>query len=112
MRSNWLSGSALDRRVTLVINSSVRGPSGSAKPSHRTIQNVPAKFEPVLSKDLIAGGAVLGQSEAKFFMRWRNDLGSRDQIIFGRQVYEVLGQPMEIGRRDFIEVLVRARNAS
>ena len=74
-----LSASSLDRLVDLQITASVRGPSGSAKQAPAaTVRNVPAAYEPVRGYEQIRAGEVLANFDARFYLRWRNDLAAKD----------------------------------
>jgi SPP1 family predicted phage head-tail adaptor len=113
LRIKYLKGSDLDRRVTLVSITTTRGSAGSAKPTRSPYAvNVPAKFDPVGGSEKIASGQILAEFDARFYLRWRNDIKVKDELVFDGRIYEVIGPPCEIGRRDFIEVLAKVRGAA
>lgn len=105
------TASDLDRRVTLLFETTVRTATGAARPSAATqVAGVPAAFRPVGGSEQIRSGEITATFDARFIMRWRRDLKPQDQILFDGVTYDVISMPIEIGRRDFIEVLAKARH--
>lgn len=107
-----LNASHLDRLVTLVLITTIRGATGSAKPSRTTIENVPAQYAPVSGHEQIRTGALMNDFSARFRFRYRTDIKAKDELLFEGRIFDVVGPVVEIGRRDFIEVLAKARNVS
>lgn len=107
-----VTASQMDRTVSLVINATARTVSGAAKKSAiNQIDNVPAAFYPVRGSEQIKAGQILDNFDARFLLRYRDDLATKDQIIHDGLTYDIFSI-VEIGRRQGIEILAKAREVS
>lgn len=78
-----------------------RRPDGSAIPMWANVQDaLPSRSESVLQ------GAEVARNQTRIRMRWRNDLDSSMRIVAlpTRDIYQIIGGPAMLGRRQFLEV--------
>lgn len=47
---------------------------------------------------------------AVFRIRWRGDITTEMRIVEGATTYEIVSPPIEIGRRQWLDLMVKARN--
>jgi head-tail adaptor len=62
---------------------------------------LPSRSESVLQ------GAVTARNQTRFRMRWRDDIDSSMRIVTlpGGEIYQIIGGPAVLGRRQFIELM-------
>lgn len=50
-------------------------------------------------------GIVQNRLQTRFRIRWRDDIDASMRITDGRDVFQIVGGPAEIGRREWLELL-------
>jgi SPP1 family predicted phage head-tail adaptor len=98
----------LDRRIELQHNT----PSGSndyGEPTENwaTYDEVWAMLEFHRSTESEAAARQFAGFEGFFTIRHRTDVLVKDRIVYEDKIYDIIGQPREIGRRQYLKVLVR-----
>jgi SPP1 family predicted phage head-tail adaptor len=98
----------LDRRIELQHNT----PSGSndyGEPveSWATYDEVWAMLEFHRSTESEAAARQFANFGAYFTIRHRTDVQAEDRIVYENDIYEIIGRPREIGRRQYLKVEAR-----
>lgn len=98
----------LDRRIELQRNT----PSGSNDynepvDSWATYDEVWAMLEFHRSIEAEASAREFASFGAYFTIRHRTDVDAKDRIVYENDIYEIIGRPREIGRRQYLKVEAR-----
>jgi SPP1 family predicted phage head-tail adaptor len=98
----------LDRRIELQHNT----PSGSNDynepiSSWATYDEVWAMLEFHRSTESEASAREFADFGAYFTIRHRTDVLAEDRIVYESNIYEIIGRPRELGRRQYLKVQAR-----
>ena len=96
----------MDRRITIEDRApdTVDG-SGAVLPNWTPVaEGISAQVTRAPGREFLAGGAAQDAGEIVFRIRWRTGIGPTCRVLYGGEYYSVVGQPVEIGRRDRLDV--------
>jgi SPP1 family predicted phage head-tail adaptor len=98
----------LDRRIELQHNT----PSGSNDYNEpievwATYDEVWAMLEFHRSTESEASAREFADFGAYFTVRYRTDVLAEDRIVYESNIYEIIGRPRELGRRQYLKVQAR-----
>jgi SPP1 family predicted phage head-tail adaptor len=98
----------LDRRIELQRSTSTTDPDYNT-PIHSfaTYAEVWAKLEHHRSIESEASAREFASFSGFFTIRHRTDVDPEDRIVYENDIYEIIGRPREMGRRQFLKVEVR-----
>lgn len=110
--SGLIRGGSLDRRVTIL---------RQAKSTHDGLQNLPGAFapigtrsasvKPVTGRETVENLAKDGRSPVTIWLRFdtlTRSITERDAIEHDGKRYQIVAPPMEVGRREGIELIAVA----
>jgi len=61
---------------------------------------------PSRSSESIQSGVEISTLKSRIRMRYRNDIDSSMRLIIGTNTYQIVSEPAELGRRQYIEFMV------
>ena len=99
----------MDRRVTLRFSVPVRNATGESTDVWVNSRTVWAQWLPQSGREFYAALARNSEITGIFRMAYFADVESRWQLIYGDDLFEVV-YVQEVGRKDYIDVIVRAVN--
>ena len=106
-----LEAGELDRRVGIESAMLVQDDSGAEVETPTLLAEVWAKAQPVggISRiERFEGREISAELDYRFVIRYRSDLTTRMRLRFDGRVYDIQ-RIDEMGRRDALEILARAR---
>lgn len=105
-----LGAGDLDRRVEIQTPTDSVSSIGTPKETFATLATVWARFRPKHGREILAGGGaeVSADADAMFLIRWRDDVGPRERVVFDGATYDILSV-VEYGRRVGLELVCKAR---
>jgi SPP1 family predicted phage head-tail adaptor len=98
----------LDRLITLQAPSGAPDDYGQAAPTYSDVATVWASYKPAPLREFSASRAAEAAIDATFRIRWRSDVQATWRIQFGELSFDIASYA-EIGRREGLEILARAR---
>ena len=96
----------MDRRITIEERKpdDVDG-SGSVSPNWTPVaEDIHAQVTRAPGREFLAGGASQDAGEIVFRIRWRSGITPTCRVLYEGAWYSVVGEPVEIGRRDRLDV--------
>lgn len=94
----------MDRRIAIETPVEARDASGSLSRSWAALATVHAHVRRSPGREFLAGGAVQDGGEIVFVVRWREGITGKCRVLYAGAYYSVIGEPVEIGRRDRLEI--------
>lgn len=81
---------------------------GAATPAWALVATVWAEVQDVLPSrsEAVKQGLVQGRRQARVRIRYRADVDASMRIVLGARVMQIVGGPSEIGRKEYLEMLV------
>ena len=107
-----LNPGKLDRRIILRAPDHSRTPSGEDIVTWIEVQTIWAAWLSRDSDEFIAAQARNAETTGVVRIRHRIDITAQWQFTMGDDVFEVIGDPVEVGRREYLDLPVRALNQS
>lgn len=98
----------LDRRITIQSATLIDDGYGGQVETWGDVATVWAQFLPGGGNERFASAQVYAETQARFRIRWRAGLSPKNRVLFDGKAWDVLAVD-EIGRRDGIELRVKAR---
>lgn len=98
----------LDRLITFEARTDAQDELGQPVPSWTDAVTVAAKWIPLNSREAASAGQWQPTISGVLRIRYRGDVRSTWRVRFGDTVLELAGPPIEIGRRQFMDLPVRA----
>lgn len=102
----------LDRRITLQYSLPTRNAMGESVAGWVEAATVWAGWLKRESREFIAAQTRNAETTGVLRIRHRTDVAATWRIVAGDDVFEVLGDPIEEGRREYLLLSVRALNQS
>lgn len=102
----------LDRRIQLLAPTTARNSIGEEITTYVEAATVWAQWLPQSSREFIAAQARHAETTGIFRIRHRNFLGAQYRVQLGDDVFTLTGDPIEVGRRDFLDLPVAALDQS
>jgi SPP1 family predicted phage head-tail adaptor len=101
----------MDRRVSLQSKATTRDAAGGPVVAWSTLASeVPAEKNPPRVGRLYAAEAKLSEANTIFRIRYRTDVMAFMRLVHGSATYEITGDPIEVGRAQFMDLACRALN--
>lgn len=100
---------ALDRRVTILQRTVTQDDAGQAVESYSEVAEVWAEVTDLRGREFFAAASVNSEMVTRFRLRYRGDVTTKHRLGHAGRQYDIIQNPIEIGRRAGIEVLARAR---
>lgn len=99
----------LDRRVSLQTKVESRDAAGGVVETWSDLAaNVPAEKNPPRTGRLYAAEQKIAESNTVFRIRYRTDVVAFMRLIHGLATYEIAGDPIEVGRAQYLDLECRA----
>lgn len=102
----------MDRRIALRYPVTGRGPDGAALIQWVELGSIWAQWLGGGSRELVAAQARHAETTGILRIRHRGDIGATWRVVKGDDLFELTGDPMEIGRREYLDLPVRALDQS
>lgn len=102
----------LDRRLTLRYPLIERSATGAAVETWVEGVSVWAEWLPASSREFIAAQARNAETTGVFRIRHRVDVGATWRVVHGDDLFKLTGDPLEVGRRDYLDLPVASLNQS
>jgi SPP1 family predicted phage head-tail adaptor len=102
MRTTEVAG-RMDERVLLSTPTSVDDDEGGKTSTWVTFASVPAAIDSLRGDERFAAAASETTVTHKVLIRWHPDVTARTRMTWGDRVFEVVGPPVELGRRKLLE---------
>lgn len=99
----------LDREITIQ-QPSGSPPDAAGEPNGNWVnvaENEPATVTQIGGRDIFAGG-VTPIADTTFTIRWMDGIKSYMRVLYEGDVYEIIGKPKELGRREGLEIVAKA----
>ena len=94
----------MDRRIRIETPVEARDGSGSLSRTWSPLATVHANVRRARGREFLAGGAMQDGGEIVFTVRWRDGITAGCRVAYAGAYYSVIGEPVEIGRRDRLEI--------
>lgn len=101
----------LDRRVTLLSPLETRDAAGGVSTAWVNVGTFWAQFLPQPGREIQQAGQKLALAAATFRLRWRQ-VTAKWRVLLGADVYELLAPPVEVGRREYLDLVCAALDRS
>lgn len=99
----------LDRLVTIQhIASSAPDAAGQVIATWGPLATVWAERRDQRSREFFAAKQINAEIAAVYRIRWRSDITTLMRLVDGAVTYEIVGPPVEIGRRQGLDLMLRA----
>lgn len=102
-----LEAGRLDRRITIQSYTTSADSYGEPLKTWADFVTVWAQYLPLRGAERFAAKQVDATIEAKFRLRWRDDLDTTMRITFESRTWDIAGI-VEIGRREGLEIIAAA----
>jgi len=99
----------LDRRIIIQENTPTQNGVGSEVDSWSDLYVVWAEVIPVRGTERYAGSQDAAVIEEKFKIRYLKGITPKNRILYNGRIYDIKGAPLEIGRREGLEIQAKAR---
>jgi SPP1 family predicted phage head-tail adaptor len=99
---------ALDRRITLQRGVAVQDDFNQPVKSWEEIATVWAEVRPVGGGEGFDAQQLKATADVRIAIRYRDDVTPETRVVYGSQVHDILAI-QEIGRREGLELITRAR---
>lgn len=100
----------LDRQITFRRAVQTRDDFGGVVETWEDFATVWASKRDVKASEHFKAAQVIAVGTTVFHVRWRNDITPDMRLVFEDQEYDIM-PPMELGRRDGLEIMAVARIA-
>lgn len=95
----------MDRRITIEAPAETRDGSGSVATDWIAIaDDIHAQVTRSPGREFLAAASMQDAGEIVFRIRWRGDITPKCRVLYGGDYYSVVGQPVEIGRLDRLDI--------
>lgn len=94
----------MDRRVTIEKSTVTRNSKNEAVHSWSTLVQVWAMKIEQSAKESWKSGTEQTQRKIIFIIRWRSDVSANNRVVFEGDVYDIIQEPREIGRKKGLEL--------
>ena len=101
-----LNPGSFDRRITLQTLAVGKSDLHERTTSAQDVATVWARWEDLRGRELFAQGQEQLVYEARCVIRWRSDVQADWRVVYRGVVYDIVGQPIERGRREFLELML------
>lgn len=102
----------LDRRVTLLVQGAAVDDGFTLVPgAWETLAERSASIKPRMGREPVGSGSRAGEAVQSVWLRWdevTSTLTEQHAVLIGGTHYEIIAPPIEVGRREGIELLVVA----
>jgi SPP1 family predicted phage head-tail adaptor len=102
----------LDRRLTLLAPLPTRSATGAILPAWVDSGTVWGQWLPANSREFISAQARHAETTGVFRIRHRSDIQATWAIATSNDFFRLAGDPIELGRREYLDLPVRAINQS
>ncbi|RZI79806.1 MAG: head-tail adaptor protein [Rubrivivax sp.] len=106
--SNLPMAGELAHRVTLQAPAQTQNDLGERQLDWIDLPNhtVWAKWLDLRGRELFAQGQQQTSSEARCVIRFRSDANEHTRVVYRDQAYSIVGRPIVLGRRQFLELML------
>lgn len=95
----------MDRRITIERPAEVRDGSGSVTMGWTPlVSDIWAQVTRAPGREFLSAGAVQDAGEIVFRIRYREGITPACRVFYGGAYYSVVGEPVEVGRLDRLDV--------
>lgn len=108
MTKHLLTASDLDTRIQVQPL-----PSVMTRDSIGAVTEVPgasvwvwAKVQDLRGRELLAQSQANVAAECRVWIRWRADITSQSRVYVSGRLHSIVGRPIMVGRREFIELML------
>ena len=101
----------LDRQIILKSYSSVTDNMGGITETYTTVATVWADVIALRGTQFFAAQQVNSAITTKFRIRYRDDVKATWRIEWKGREFDIIGQPIEVGRNETLEIMAKARDA-
>lgn len=98
----------LDRRVTLRSATRAADALGQMVATWGDAATVWGAWSPVTGREISAAGQLQPQQIGTLRIRHRSDIDATWRVVLGSITFEIIAPPVEIGRRAFLDLSLRA----
>lgn len=102
----------LDRRIALLWPLATRNAIGESVDAWVEGATVAANWLPASSREFQAAKARHSETSGVFRIRFRQDISSAWRLLHGDDLFKLTGDPIEVGRREFLDLPVAALDQS
>ena len=104
-----LTRSDLDRRITFQRRAPAAGFIKTAQGTWVPVATVWAQVRDLLPSrsEKLADGIILARRPARIRIRFRSDITSDMQILYAGRTLQIMGPPVELGRREGLEMMAQ-----
>lgn len=97
----------LDHRVTLQYPTISRDTAGSVTTTWNDAATVWTKKTTHRSDEAVQAMATTGTATHNYRIRWRSDVRANWRVKDGVKYLAIIGPPVEVGRREFLDITAR-----
>jgi SPP1 family predicted phage head-tail adaptor len=103
-----ITASDLDTRIQLqpLPSAMVRDEIGAVTEVPGAMVWVWAKVQDLRGRELVAQAQANVAAEARAWIRWRPDVTSQSRVYVSGRLHSIVGRPIMVGRREFIELML------
>ena len=98
----------LDRRIVIERYTEAQDDFGQPIETYEPVDTVWAEVKPLRGQERFQAQQVSAEAETRFRIRWRNDIDEKMVLVHDGAVYDIKAI-LEIGRREGLEILAKAR---
>ena len=98
----------LDRKIVIQTLTETQDDYGGVVESWSELATVWARFIPGGGNESFVAQAVYAEAQGRFHIRWRSDVTTKHRIQWDGKDWDILAVS-EIGRREGLEIIVKAR---
>ena len=98
----------LDRLITIQAATTTQNEFGEPIPSWSNLADVWAEYLPGGGSERFTAQQVYAETTARFRIRWRSDVDAMSRILFDGKTWDILAVDEFDGRRNGLEIKVKA----
>ncbi|RZI79485.1 MAG: head-tail adaptor protein [Rubrivivax sp.] len=98
----------LSQRVKLQTSAQAENALGEREPTWEDLSfaDVWAKWQDLRGRELSSQGQMQTSAEARCVIRFRGDVNEHTRVMYRDQAYSIVGRPIVLGRRQFLELML------
>lgn len=98
----------LDRRITLLAPESSRDVAGGEVKAWLEVGDVWGDWNPQPGREIQQASQFLGLAVGTLRIRWRAGVAATWRVAMGSTVFDLVAPPVEVGRRQYLDLVLRA----
>ena len=97
----------LNRKISLLRYSPTTDSFGDVRETYTKFAEVWSSVKDLKGLQFIIANQVKSSIKTSFIIRYRQDVNGKDRVDFKGKIYEIVGEPVEIGRKEYLELMCR-----